>query len=89
VPTFIPPSIQLKQADIQGKRIGKVVGELMENEALMERYEQLSTGLLDWIKQKIGELNDRQFVNSLKGVQQQLASFNAYRVVVYASTFLL
>jgi spectrin beta len=72
--------LQLKQETIQGKRIGKVIGEMMENEALVERYEQLSSGLLDWIKQKIAELNDRQFVNSLKGVQQQLTAFNQYRV---------
>ena len=52
----------------------------MENEALVERYEQLSSDLLEWIKAKIAELNDRQFANSLKDVQQQLASFNAYRV---------
>lgn len=52
----------------------------MENEALVERYEQLSSGLLDWIKQKIAELNERQFVNSLRGVQQQLTAFNTYRV---------
>lgn len=79
--TFHSPfDFQLKQETIQGKRIGKVIGELMENEALVERYEQLSTGLLDWIKQKIGELNDRQFANSLRGVQQQLTSFNQYRV---------
>uniref|UniRef100_A0A915M9S2 Calponin-homology (CH) domain-containing protein n=1 Tax=Meloidogyne javanica TaxID=6303 RepID=A0A915M9S2_MELJA len=71
---------KLKQETIQGKRIGKVVGELMENEALVERYEQLSSDLLEWIKAKIAELNDRQFANSLKDVQQQLASFNAYRV---------
>lgn len=71
---------QLKQETIQGKRIGKVIGELMENEALVERYEQLSSGLLEWIKQKIVELNDRQFANSLRGVQQQLSSFNQYRV---------
>lgn len=52
----------------------------MENEALFERHEQLISDLLEWIKAKIAELNDRQFANSLRGVQQQLAAFNTYRV---------
>ncbi|KAL3083302.1 hypothetical protein niasHS_011104 [Heterodera schachtii] len=71
---------KLKQEGIQGKRIGKVIAELMENEALVERYEQLSSSLLEWIRAKIGELNDRQFANSLRGVQQQLTGFNIYRM---------
>uniref|UniRef100_A0A914HZ48 Carboxypeptidase n=1 Tax=Globodera rostochiensis TaxID=31243 RepID=A0A914HZ48_GLORO len=36
----------------------------MENEALVEKYEQLNSALLEWIRAKIGELNDRQFANS-------------------------
>uniref|UniRef100_A0A914HJH5 Spectrin beta chain n=1 Tax=Globodera rostochiensis TaxID=31243 RepID=A0A914HJH5_GLORO len=71
---------KLKQEGIQGKRIGKVIAELMENEALVEKYEQLSSALLEWIRAKIGELNDRQFANSLRAVQQQLTGFNVYRM---------
>uniref|UniRef100_A0A914HKK2 Calponin-homology (CH) domain-containing protein n=1 Tax=Globodera rostochiensis TaxID=31243 RepID=A0A914HKK2_GLORO len=54
--------------------------ELMENGALVEKYEQLSSALLEWIRAKIGELNDRQFANSLRAVQQQLTGFNVYRM---------
>lgn len=71
---------RMKQETIQGKRIGKVVAELMENEAMMDKYEQISTDLLDWIQKKIQELNGRQFENSLTGVQRQLADFNSYRL---------
>lgn len=71
---------KIKQEAIQGKRIGKVIGELMENESMMDRYEQISTDLLEWIQRKIQELNNRQFENSLSGVQRQLSEFNNYRI---------
>ncbi|KJH51468.1 spectrin repeat-containing domain protein [Dictyocaulus viviparus] len=70
---------KMKQETIQGKRIGKVINELMENEKMINRYETISSDLLEWIKQKIEILNDRTFRNSLHGVQDQLAEFNAYR----------
>lgn len=37
----------------------KVINELMENEKMINRYETVSTDLLEWIKQKIEILNDR------------------------------
>uniref|UniRef100_A0A158R574 Spectrin beta chain n=1 Tax=Syphacia muris TaxID=451379 RepID=A0A158R574_9BILA len=70
---------KLKQETIQGKRIGKVVNELMETDRLIGDYERLSTDLLEWIRETIEKLNDRHFVNSLAGVQKQLAEFNSYR----------
>ncbi|VDN23957.1 unnamed protein product [Gongylonema pulchrum] len=83
---------KMKQETIQGKRIGKVVNELMENERMINEYERLSSDLLEWIRQTIESLNARHFVNSLSGVQKQLAEFNNYRtqekppklVVIYA-----
>jgi len=44
-------------------------------------YETLTSDLLEWIQKTITTLNDRQFANSLAGVQQQLATFNGYRTV--------
>ncbi|CAJ0961934.1 unnamed protein product, partial [Mesorhabditis belari] len=70
---------KMKQETIQGKRIGKVVNELMENEKMINKYEMDSSDLLEWITRKISELNDRRFENSLDGVQQQLTDFNNYR----------
>jgi spectrin beta len=70
---------KMKQETIQGKRIGKVVNELMENEAMIGDYERLSSDLLEWIKRTIESLNDRHFANSLSGVQKQLTDFNNYR----------
>lgn len=51
----------------------------MENEALIEKYEQISSDLLEWIQRTIAELNNRHFNNSLSGVQRQLSDFNTYR----------
>ncbi|ULT90413.1 hypothetical protein L3Y34_008629 [Caenorhabditis briggsae] len=70
---------KLKQDNIQGKRIGKVINELMENDKMINRYETLSSDLLDWIHAKIQLLNDRHFENNLEGVQKQLTEFNGYR----------
>lgn len=46
---------------------------------MVDEYETLSSDLLEWIKMTIEQLNDRHFVNSLTGVQKQLADFNNYR----------
>uniref|UniRef100_A0A7E4USX4 Spectrin beta chain n=1 Tax=Panagrellus redivivus TaxID=6233 RepID=A0A7E4USX4_PANRE len=70
---------KMKQENIQGKRVGKVINEMMENEALKDKYENLSSDLLEWIRSTIKNLNDREFENSLTGVQRQLTDFNAYR----------
>lgn len=51
----------------------------METDRLIGEYERLSSDLLEWIRQTIEKLNDRHFVNSLSGVQKQLAEFNSYR----------
>lgn len=53
----------------------QVVGECLENERMLQEYERLTSDLLQWIKVTI----ERQFMNSLNGVQKQLADFNNYR----------
>ncbi|CAJ0579409.1 unnamed protein product, partial [Mesorhabditis spiculigera] len=70
---------KMKQETIQGKRIGKVVNELLENEKMINKYQLDSNDLLEWIQRKIAELNDRNFANHLEGVQDQLTEFNTYR----------
>lgn len=44
-----------------------------------ERFERITTNLLEWIRKKIIELNDRNFPNSLDGVQKLLIEFKRYR----------
>lgn len=72
---------KLKQETVQGKRISKVVGIAMDNDRMIKEYETLTSDLLKWIEITIDQLGDRNFANSLVGVQQQLAQFNNYRTV--------
>ena len=71
---------KLKDDQVQGKRIAKVVASAMQIDADIGTYERLTSDLLDWIRLTIGELSERRFANSLQGVQQQLAAFNHYRI---------
>ena len=70
---------KLKQETTQGKRIAKVLGVQMEIEKMINDYESFTSELLKWINDKIEVLGDRQFANSLRGVQEQLGEFNTYR----------
>lgn len=72
---------KMKQETVQGKRIGKVVGIAMENEKMINEYEGFTSDLLNWIQTTIESLGDREFANSLTGVQQQLSQFANYRTV--------
>ncbi|XP_055307281.1 spectrin beta chain isoform X2 [Sitodiplosis mosellana] len=72
---------KLKQETVQGKRIGKVVGIAMENDKMINDYESFTSDLLNWIETTIVSLGDREFANSLSGVQQQLSQFANYRTV--------
>ena len=44
-----------------------------------DQYEVMITSLLEWISQKILELDDRQFPNTLDGIQKLLIHFGKYR----------
>jgi len=57
----------------------KVVGIAMDNDRMIKEYETLTSNLLKWIEETIERLGDRNFENSLAGVQQQLGEFNNYR----------
>ncbi|XP_069698706.1 spectrin beta chain isoform X3 [Periplaneta americana] len=72
---------KMKQETVQGKRIGKVVGIAMENDRMVQEYEGLTSDLLRWIEATITALGERDFANSLAGVQAQLTQFNTYRTV--------
>ena len=70
---------KLKQETTQGKRIAKVLGVQMEIDKMINDYETFTSDLLQWISEKIEVLGERQFANSLRGVQEQLGEFNTYR----------
>uniref|UniRef100_A0A8C5BCY3 Spectrin beta chain n=1 Tax=Gadus morhua TaxID=8049 RepID=A0A8C5BCY3_GADMO len=72
---------KMKALKVEGKRIGKVLDNALESQKMIDKYEGLSSDLLEWIEQTIIILNNRKFANSLVGVQQQLQAFNSYRTV--------
>jgi spectrin beta len=53
----------------------------MENDRMITEYETLTSDLLRWIESTIQSLSERDFANSLAGVQQQLLQFNNYRTL--------
>ncbi len=54
---------------------------MMDADKKKMHYEELTSDLLDWIRRKIGELEDRKFPNSLEGIQKELLGFKQYRTV--------
>ncbi|XP_055497034.1 spectrin beta chain, non-erythrocytic 5 [Leucoraja erinacea] len=73
---------KMRQGQTGQKRIIKIVDLLQEIEDLKREYQSLVSDLLDWIKEKIRELNDRKFPNSLKGMRRLMADFKFFRTVV-------
>ena len=59
----------------------QIVGMIRDLEKLQDDYEALTTSLLEWIRHKITTLNDRNFPNSLEGIQKELLHFKEYMTV--------
>lgn len=57
----------------------QVLGSLLDMEHMQDDYETLVTSLLDWIIAKCHGLNDRNFPNSLEGIQKEMMKFKEYR----------
>lgn len=52
---------------------------MVEADKMKNQYDTLTTDLLDWIENKVVELEDRNFPNSLEGIQSLLLAFGYYR----------
>ncbi|XP_076441755.1 spectrin beta chain, non-erythrocytic 5-like [Babylonia areolata] len=72
---------KMKSEMTGGKRIAKIVGMIKDLEKQQDDYERLTTALLEWIRRKITTLNDRNFPNSLEGIQKELLHFKEYMTV--------
>ncbi|XP_026666604.1 spectrin beta chain, non-erythrocytic 5 isoform X2 [Ceratina calcarata] len=72
---------RMKNEIKSGKRIANIVGQMMDADKMKIHYEKLTTDLLEWIKMKIGVLENRDFPNSLEGIQRELLAFKQYRTV--------
>ena len=57
------------------------MSQLMDIDKMKEQYEGFTTDILAWIRSKIAELEDRNFPNSLEGIQKELLQFKEYRTV--------
>ncbi|XP_071162084.1 spectrin beta chain-like isoform X8 [Mytilus edulis] len=72
---------KMKSEMTGGKRIAKILGSLMDMEAMVDDYETLTSSLLEWIQFTIKRLQDRNFPNSLEGIQKEVVKFKTYRTV--------
>jgi len=54
-------------ANLQISEIYQVLGNVLESNKMVEKYDTLTSELLEWIEQTIAILNDRTFANSLAG----------------------
>jgi len=61
--------------------IRQIVGQMMDADRLKERYISLTNDLLQWIQNKLTQLDDRDFPNSIEGIQGQLLEFKQYRTI--------
>ena len=62
-------------------QLPQIIDIASECDRMAKQYEKLTSDLLKWIKETIDKLSEREFANSLEGVQRQLAEFNSYRTV--------
>ncbi|NXF34969.1 SPTN5 protein, partial [Nyctibius bracteatus] len=72
---------RLRQGQTIQKRLTKIVFFLKEIDDLKLLYEQMVSDLLKWIKQKVMELDDRHFPNSLQEMWLLVANFKTFRTV--------
>ncbi|XP_038646180.1 spectrin beta chain, non-erythrocytic 5 [Scyliorhinus canicula] len=72
---------KMRQGQTVQKRLTKIIRLLKDNEDLKLEYQLLVSDLLQWIKNKVNELNDRHFPNSLAGMQKLVADFKTFRTV--------
>ncbi|KAJ5079339.1 alpha-actinin-2 [Anaeramoeba ignava] len=68
-----------QKAEVAGRRIGKLAQLTQQNDELKESYVTKASGLKDWIVAKTEEMNEREFPNSLEGMQKKMDEFNEYR----------
>lgn len=58
---------------------------MIESNEMIEKYDQITSDLLEWIKQTITILSDRNFANSLTGKNEEVAwnHFYFFKVLVF------
>lgn len=74
-------SVIVSSSIIQNVSEFQIVGQMMDADNMKVHYGRLTTNLLEWIKMKVSQLNDRNFPNSLEGIQKELLAFKQYRTI--------
>jgi spectrin beta len=72
---------KMKAEETGGRKLNKLMEQVIEIEAMKVEYDNLCSQLLAWIEAKIGELSDRNFANMLTEIQQLMRDFKTYRTV--------
>ena len=72
---------KLKAGATGGKRIGNIVLKIKKIEEQQESYEEFSSRLLVWIREKTEAMQKRDFSNTLEGIQSEFKAFKDYRTV--------
>ncbi|VEL24647.1 unnamed protein product, partial [Protopolystoma xenopodis] len=72
---------KLKSSAVRARRIKHILSQIQDFMDNAKRYENLASNLLAWIRRTIDHLNNRDFAQSLEGVQRQFTSFSKYRTI--------
>nr|XP_056707864.1 spectrin beta chain, non-erythrocytic 5 [Euleptes europaea] len=72
---------RLKLGQTVQKRLSKILFFLKETDDLKSQYEQMVFELLQWIKLKVVELDDRLFPNSVQEMRLLMGNFKTFRTV--------
>lgn len=70
---------RMKNEEKSGRRIAKIINQMVEADKMKNQYDNLTTDLLEWIENKVVVLEDHNFPNSLEGIQSLLLNFGYYR----------
>ena len=57
-----------------------MLNKLLNVDKMQDDYDRLTTDLLNWIYNKIHQLENRNFPNNLHGIQEEMTKFKNYRV---------
>lgn len=59
----------------------QIIHQMVEADKMKNEYDKFTTNLLEWIRAKVIDLEDRNFPNSLEGIQSLLLAFGQYRTI--------
>ena len=67
------------QVEVAGRRIAKWIALAKSHETLKQEFEHNVESLLNWIKKKTSEIEEREYDNTLNGIQSKWEDFKQYK----------